>query len=91
MNCECHRLPKAFNLERLPNRLRRRIEEGGYIVTCLSLPGLVTEGDNLREARRMAREAITGYIEVLIKHGQPVPEDSRIRAEQIGIDVLAAA
>jgi len=27
MNCECHQLPKAFNLERLPNRLRRRIEE----------------------------------------------------------------
>jgi antitoxin HicB len=66
-------------------------EEGGYIVTCPALPGLVTEGDNLREARRMAREAITGYIEVLIKHGQPIPEDSRIRAEQIGIDVLAAA
>jgi predicted RNase H-like HicB family nuclease len=52
---------------------------------------LVTEGDNLREARRMAREAITGYIEVLIKHGQPVPEDSPIRVEQIGVDVLAAA
>jgi predicted RNase H-like HicB family nuclease len=26
---------------------------------------LVTEGDNLREARRMAREAIAGYIEIL--------------------------
>jgi antitoxin HicB len=66
-------------------------EEGGYIVTCPVLPGLVTEGDNLQEARKMAREAITGYLEVLIKDGQPVPEDSRIRAEQIGIDVLAAA
>ncbi|HEY7181565.1 MAG TPA: type II toxin-antitoxin system HicB family antitoxin [Blastocatellia bacterium] len=43
-------------------------EEGGYVVTCPALPGLVTEGDNLREARKMAREAITGYIEVLIKH-----------------------
>src|SRR5262245_39904368 len=66
-------------------------EEGGYIITCPARPGLVTEGDNLREARTMAREAITGYIEVLIKDVQPVPEDSRIRAEQIGIDVLAAA
>jgi predicted RNase H-like HicB family nuclease len=60
-------------------------EEGGYTVTCPALPGIVTEGDNLREARKMAREAIAGYIEVLIKHGQPVPEDSRIRAEQISI------
>ena len=66
-------------------------EEGGYIVTCPALPGLVTEGDNLREARKMAREAITGYLEVLIKHGQPIPEDNRIRAEQIGIEVSAVA
>ena len=66
-------------------------EEGGYIVTCPALPGLVTEGDNLREARKMVREAITGYIEVLIKHGQPIPEDNRVRAEQIGIEVLAIA
>jgi predicted RNase H-like HicB family nuclease len=47
-------------------------EEGGYIVTCPTLPGLVTEGDNLREARRMAREAITGYIEVLALPNQPL-------------------
>ena len=66
-------------------------EEGGYIVTCPALPGLVTEGDNLREARKMVREAITGYIEVLIKHGQSIPEDNHIRAEQIGIEVLAIA
>jgi len=65
MNCECHRLPKAFNIERHPNLLRRRIEEDCYIVTCLTLHGFVTEGDNLREARRMAREAIAGYIEIL--------------------------
>jgi len=57
-------------------------EEGGYIVSCPELPSLATEGDNLREARKMAREAITGYIEVLIKHGQPVSEDNRIGAEQ---------
>lgn len=29
-------------------------EEGGYVVTCPALPGLVTEGDTLREARQMA-------------------------------------
>ena len=25
-------------------------EEGGYVVTCPALPGLVTEGDTLEEA-----------------------------------------
>jgi predicted RNA binding protein YcfA (HicA-like mRNA interferase family) len=32
-------------------------EEGGYVVTCPSLPGLVTEGDTLQEARANAAEA----------------------------------
>jgi hypothetical protein len=27
-------------------------EEGGYVVTCPALPGPVTEGDTLEEARR---------------------------------------
>jgi hypothetical protein len=40
--------------------------------------------------RRNPENAITGYIEILTKHGQPVPKDSRVRAEQTGIDVSAA-
>jgi hypothetical protein len=31
--------------------------EGGYTVTCPSLPGLVTYGETLEEARAMAVEA----------------------------------
>lgn len=50
-------------------------EEGGYVVTCPALPGLVTEGDTLEEAREMARDAITGYLESLRKDGRPAPED----------------
>ena len=51
-------------------------EEGGYVVvTCPSLPGLVTEGDTLEEARRMAEDAIVGYIESLLMDGRPVPVD----------------
>jgi hypothetical protein len=30
-------------------------EEGGYVVTCPELPGLVTEGDTLEEAKESAR------------------------------------
>ena len=48
-------------------------EEGGYVVTCPALPGLVTEGDTLEEARAMAREAIYGYLEALAKEGQAIP------------------
>lgn len=39
----------------------------GYTVTVPQLPGLVTEGDNLREAREMAKDAIRCYIEAILK------------------------
>ena len=58
-------------------------EEGGYVATCPALPGLVTEGDTLQEARRMAKEAIRCYLESLLKDGQPVPADVRLRRAPI--------
>jgi predicted RNase H-like HicB family nuclease len=50
-------------------------EEGGYVVTCPALPGLVTEGDTMEEARRMAEDALRGYLESLLADGMPVPAD----------------
>jgi len=44
-------------------------EEGGYIVTCPALPGLITEGDTLAEARIMAADAIRTYLDSLRKDG----------------------
>jgi len=52
--------------------------DGGYVVTCPALPGLVTEGDTLEEARSMAADAIQGYRESLRKHGEPIPTDQSI-------------
>jgi predicted RNase H-like HicB family nuclease len=48
-------------------------EEGGYVVTVPALPGLVTEGDSLEEAREMVKDAIRGYLESLRKHGEDIP------------------
>jgi predicted RNase H-like HicB family nuclease len=48
--------------------------EGGYTVTCPALPGLVTYGASLEEARAMAADAIRGYIECLREDGEPIPE-----------------
>jgi len=50
-------------------------EEGGFVVTCPALPGLVTEGDTLEEARAMAQDAIRGYIESLRRDHLPIPSD----------------
>ena len=52
--------------------------EGGYVVTCPALPGLVTEGDTLAEARKMARDAIRANLESLRKDGEAIPSDPNI-------------
>jgi antitoxin HicB len=66
-------------------------EEGGFVVTCPALPGLVTEGDTLEEARRNAVEAIQGYLESLAKDGLPFPpEDPQARVEIIKETVAVA-
>lgn len=39
----------------------------GYTVTVPKLPGLVTEGDNLKEAREMVKDAIRCYLESILK------------------------
>jgi predicted RNase H-like HicB family nuclease len=57
--------------------------EGGYVVTCPALPGLVTEGDSLEEARRMARDAIRAYLESLHKDGEPIPADLKLAARPV--------
>lgn len=56
-------------------------ETGGYVVTCPALPGLVTEGDTLEEARAMAADAIRGYLESLQEDGEALPTDRSITEE----------
>jgi predicted RNase H-like HicB family nuclease len=52
--------------------------EGGYTVTCPSLPGLVTYGEILEEARAMAVEAIEVYLESLQVDDEPIPESDAV-------------
>jgi antitoxin HicB len=48
--------------------------EGGCTVTCPTLPGLVTYGETMAQAKDMARDAMEGLIEVMLEHGQAIPE-----------------
>ena len=64
-------------------------EEGGYVVTCPALPGLVTEGDTIEEARRMAEDALRLYLETLIEDGLPIPPDKIPIAQPIEIAVAS--
>jgi predicted RNase H-like HicB family nuclease len=57
------------------NIVLRPEPEGGFTAVVPALPGCVTHGRTLDEAKRMARDAIVGYIESLRKHQEPIPTD----------------
>ena len=66
-------------------------EEGGFVVTVPALPGCVTEGDTLDEARTMAHEAIELYLESLVADGEEVPvEEGGTVTETIDIKISSA-
>ena len=49
--------------------------EGGFTVIVPSLPGCITYGKNLSQAKEMARDAISGYMVSLKKHRQKISSD----------------
>lgn len=57
------------------NLIFRPEKEGGFSVIVPSLPGCISYGRNLEEARKNALDAIDGYIKSLIKHNEPIPSD----------------
>lgn len=65
-------------------------EEGGCIVTCPALPGLITEGDSYEEAHRRAVEAIEGYLESLQKDRLPFPPDKKLAHDPVKEEIRIA-
>jgi antitoxin HicB len=59
-------------------RMRYRIliaadEDGAYTAECPSLPGCISQGATRELALQNIRDTIKGYIESLMKHGDPIP------------------
>ena len=49
-------------------------EEGGYCITFPDLPGCITEGDTLKDAYKMAKEAATLHLWSMEDDNDPIPE-----------------
>ncbi len=58
--------------------LFRKEPEGGFTAIVPSLPGCVSFGKTLEEAKAMIREAIELYLESLKAHGEPVPTEEDV-------------
>ncbi len=63
----------------------RKEPEGGFTVTVPSLPGCVTYGKDLDDAKKMAQEAIELYIESLEHHDEEVPEETETFYTQVTV------
>ncbi len=59
--------------------------EGGYTVEVPDLPGCISEGDTLEEAKANIQEAIEVYIETLQDRKKPVPTPSLERYFVLGV------
>ena len=53
--------------------LLQQDETGGYVATCPTLPGCVSQGESRNEALLNIQDAIAGYLASLKKHDEPVP------------------
>ncbi len=50
--------------------------EGGYTGIVPSLPGCITYGEDLKEAREMAEDAVKAYLGGMKSHGETFQDDA---------------
>lgn len=62
-------------------------ENNGYTITVPALPGLITEGKNLEDARIMAEDAIRCYIEGLKKTKEIIPTEKEVAQIRLSVTV----
>jgi predicted RNase H-like HicB family nuclease len=71
--------------------------DSDYGVSFPDLPGVITAGSNLDEARNMAAEALALHLQGLAEDGEPAPEPSSLekimsaKENKDGVAVLIAA
>jgi predicted RNase H-like HicB family nuclease len=66
---------QELSAERGYTVIYERLLEGGYQVIVPALPGIVTYGRTIDEAREMAEDAIRCHLRALLKDGEEIPID----------------
>ncbi len=60
--------------------------EGGYTFLVPSLPGCISYGESLEEARRNGKEAAKAYLACLKEHNECCKDDSDCLFEEIEVE-----
>ena len=66
-----------------PARIRHMAEDKSYLVEFPDLPGCLTEGDTLEEAKQNAKEALTGYLSSVFERNLKIPDPSVLKGKNI--------
>lgn len=69
--------------------LLQKEPEGGYTVIVPLLPGCITYGETIEEAKRMAKDAIELYLESLKAHNEEIPVEDNILEAMITVETNA--
>ena len=67
------------------NIVFRAEPEGGFTVLVPTLPGCITYGKDIQEAQKMAKEAITLYLEDMAAEGEELPRNEQTYLSNIEI------
>jgi predicted RNase H-like HicB family nuclease len=65
--------------------------EGGYVAFVPSLPGCHTQGQTLEETELNVKEAVALYLESLISHGEPLPEEGPSFQGRVSVPISVPA
>ncbi len=68
---------------RYPARIKYVKEDRSYMVEFPDLPGCLTEGETLEDARVNAREALTGYLASVFEREYRIPDPSKVKGRNI--------
>jgi len=73
-----HKIKTCFEQNPFVDSMKYRViveqdEDGVFVAECVSLPGCISQGKTRSEALNNIKDAISGYLESLKKHDEPLP------------------
>ena len=68
--------------------IEKEQEDEGYFAYSPTLPGCFGNGRTIEEAKQSIRMAVQQHVEVLLTHGDPVPQNERlVHVEELTVGV----
>ena len=70
--------------------IEKEPEDEGYLAYSPTLPGCFSNGLTIEETKRNMREAIQQHLELLLAHGDPIPQNEQlVHVEELTVAVPA--